>query len=158
MGALTETVEERIAADLKTTLAAVSIANGFSVDVRRVYEMEGSVLTNIEVPCITLLDRGIKEHYGSHDQVECRQSFTLALNMERSSGWQRRMRLFANDLKRALRVDCGRGTAGGSANAFDTHIVGSDVANEDDGFPLAVAEVDVEIQFRHLLSDPTVAI
>lgn len=158
MGALAETVEERIVADMKATLAAISIANGFSVDVRRVYEMEGSVITNVEVPCITLLDRGVKDHYGSQDQVECRYAFTLALNQERSAGWQRRMRLFANDVKRALRVDCGRGFAGGSSNAFDTHIVGSDVANEDDGFALAVAEVDVEIQFRHLLSDPTVAL
>lgn len=153
-----DTVEERIVADVIATLDGIAAGAEYYTDVERVYEMEGSVLDDIERPAIVVLHQGTKQKYGSIDQVECRIALTLWLGMDRGDGWQKAMRRFVTDVVKALRVDCGRGVSGGSSNAFDTHIVGHDVANEGDGFPIAVAEVDIEIQYRHLLSDPTVAL
>lgn len=152
-----ETVEERIVADVVSTLGTIAAGADFYTSVERVYQMYGSVLTAPELPCVVVLDGGVKTKYGCIDRVESRLALTLSLALNRDDNWQRDIRRFVLDVQKALRVDCQRGTFAGVENAFDTYIVGHDVANESDGFPLAVAEVHVEIQFRHLLSDPTVA-
>lgn len=153
-----ETVEERILADVLTTLAAIAAGADYYTDVERVYRMTGNAIANVERPSVTVLHEDTKDKYGSVDQLEQRLFLTLSLGMDKTDNSARDMARFVADVKKALRADYGRGTHNGSANAFDTHIVGHRVANEDDGFPLAIAEVDVEIQFRHLLSDPTVAL
>jgi len=154
-----DTVEERILANVVTTLAAIATGTDFYTTVSRVHRMEGNVLDLPERPAVVVLHDDTGQKYGSIDQVECRLKLTLSLVMNREpSSWSQDIARFVTDVVKALRTDCGRGTASGSSNAFDTYIVGHRVANESDGFPLAIAEVDVEIQFRHLLSDPTVAI
>lgn len=154
-----DTVEERILADLITTLAAIAAGSDFYTSVARVHRMEGNVLDLPERPAIVVLHDETAQKYGSIDQVECRLKLTLSLVLNREpASWSQDIARFVTDVTKALRVDCGRGTFSGYANAFDTYIVGHRMANESDGFPLAIAEVDVEVQFRHLLGDPTVAI
>lgn len=152
---MADSVEERIIQNVVEVLRSITKANGYSLDVQRVYRMDENVLNAIERPAIVVLHQGVKEHYGSIDQVECRLALTLWLGMNRDDGWQSAMTRWAADVKKALRLDCGRGNAGGSANAFDTHIVGHDTANTVDGYPIAIVEIDIEVQYRHAFGDDT---
>jgi hypothetical protein len=156
-----DTVHDRIVANIVATLAAVTAGTDFYTSVKRVYEMNGDPLSSPEMPCALVQHMGIEEHYGSIDQVECnlRLAVGLCMTKDDSTGtWQRDVRRLAEDAKKALRADFGRGTFSGSQNAFDTYCEGIEVANEADGFPVALAQVNVRIQYRHKIDDPTVAV
>src|SRR5690349_12985896 len=154
-----ETVENRIVANVLTTLAAIVAGATFYTTVERVHEMRGNPFICKELPCAIVQHMGCPEKYGAIDQVECNLQLAIALVMKKddSGEWARNIRRFADDAKRALRADYGRGTFAGNANAFDTYIEGTEVANENDGFPVALAQINVRIQFRHHIDDPTVA-
>jgi hypothetical protein len=154
-----ETVQDRIIANVVSTLLAIAAGADYYTTVLRVYEMKGNPLQSPEMPCAIVQHMGCSEQYGSIDLVECNLKLTIGLVMakDESDAWQKNIRRFAEDAKVALRADFGRGTYASSQNAFDTYIEGTEVANEQDGFPVALAQINVRIQFRHLLDDPTVA-
>jgi len=153
-----DTVHDRIVANVVSTLAAIVAGATYYTTVVRVYEMRGNPLASPQMPCALVQHMGTQEDYGAIDQVEVnlRLAIGLCMTKDDSTGtWARDVRRFAEDVKAALRTDFGRGTFGGTANAFDTYIEGTEVANEADGFPVALAQVNVRIQFRHSLYDPS---
>jgi hypothetical protein len=154
------TVQDRIIADVLSTLAAIVAGATFYTTVACVYEMKGNPLQSPEMPCAIVQHMGCDEKYGAIDSIECnlRLAIGLVMSKDESVHWQQLIRQLASDAKVALRADFGRGSFGGSSNAFDTFIDGTEVANEADGFPVALAQVNVRIQFRHLIDDPTVAV
>lgn len=155
-----DTVHDRIMANVVSTLAAITAGPTYYTTVARVYEMTGNPLKQPQMPCAMVHHMGTDERYGAIDQVEVNLRLAIGLCMthdDSTGNWQRDVRRFAEDVKAALRTDYGRGTFGGIANAFDTYIEGTEVANEADGFPVALAQVNVRIQFRHSLYDPTSA-
>jgi hypothetical protein len=154
-----ETVQDRIIANVLTTLAAIAGGSTYYTTVARVYEMKGNPLQSPEMPCAIVQHMGLDEKYGSIDTIDCNLRLAVALCMpkDESGHWQQLIRQLAEDAKRALRDDFGRGTFAGMQNAFDTYVEGTEVANEADGFPIALAQINVRIQFRHLFDDPTAA-
>lgn len=155
-----DTVEDRIFANVLSTLLTIAAGTDYYTTIQRVHEMRGNPVQLAELPAAIVQHMGCPESYGAIDQVECNLRLAIGLVMpkDESGAWQKNIRQFATDAKRALRADFGRGTFAGSQNAFDTYIEDTIVANEQDGFPVALAQINVRIQFRHLLTDPTVAI
>jgi hypothetical protein len=154
-----DTVHDRIMANVIASLATIVAGASFYTTVSRVHEMKGNAFACLEMPAVIVSHLGCDEKYGAIDQVECNLKLAVSLVMkhDESGNWQRDIRRFAEDAKKLLRTDFGRGTFAGNANAFDTYIEGVEVANENDGFPVALAQINVRIQFRHNLDDPTVA-
>jgi hypothetical protein len=154
------TVHDRIIANVQTTLAAIAAGSTFWTTVAYAPLMSGNPLTNPIMPCAIVNHMGVDEDYGAIDQIECNLKLAIICALAKNEGgdWQADIRHFAEDVARALRIDFGRGTLSGNANAFDTYIEHTDIANESDNFPVSLAQVNVRVQYRHLLTDPTVAI
>lgn len=154
-----ETVEERIFANVVATLLTIAAGSTYYTTIARVHEMKGNPFTVPELPCAIVAHMGCQESYGAIDQIECslKLAIGLVIKKDESGSWQRDIRRFATDASVALRADYGRGSFNSNANAFDTYVEGVEVANENDGFPVGFAQINVRIQFRHLLTDPTVA-
>lgn len=154
-----DTVHDRIIANVLATLAAITAGDSYYTTIAQVHEMKGNALLLPEMPAAIVQHMGCPESYGAIDVIECNLKLAIALVMNRddSGHWQQQIRQFAEDAKRALREDFNRGQYGGTSNAFDTYVEGTDIANESDGFPVALAQINVRIQFRHLIEDPTQA-
>src|SRR5689334_11518467 len=117
-------VEDRIMENVIATLLAITAGTEYYSTTERVHAMQGNPLTLVEMPAAIVQHMSLQERYGSVDQVECDLRLAIALVMQKDEGgeWQKDIRRLATDAKRALRADFGRGTFGGSQNAFDTYI------------------------------------
>ncbi len=147
-----DSVHDRIVANVIATLAGIAAGATYYTNIVRVYEMVGNAVSKVELPCALVLHRDIEEKYTGQDVIGCDLKLAVMLSMTKTDTWQKSIRHFAEDAKRALRADHTRG-----GNAFDTYVERTAVANENDGFAVALAQVDVRIHFRHLLDDPTAA-
>lgn len=153
-----DTVEERIIANVITTLALIVAGDDYYTTIKTVQEMEGSALENIPKPCAIVYYDENDESYGDQDRVQNFLHLKIGLGTHLGPTWRKDMRRFVADVKRALRVDTGRGTFNESQNAFDTYIDKTVIASATDGFPCGVGQIDITIQYRNLFSDASVAI
>lgn len=154
-----EPVEERILQDVQTTLAAIAAGDAYYTTVKRVHGMTQDPLECRELPAICVTYEQTPEEYGAIDVVECGLKLQLYLVMDKQRDtWRRDLTRFVADVKKALRVDHGRGNVNGQANAFDTLITNTVLANQTDNFPVAMARVEVQVTYRHLVEDPTAAV
>jgi len=143
-----------------TTLESIHSASGdYNSDPERVYEMYGNVLELEELPAIVVAPmespRDTECPNGVY-RVNLKLSIACVLTVDPSFDTAKddRVRIthMANDVEKALRGDCTRGSL-----ALDTRIDSVDIFELVQGTPLGVAEVSVTIPFRHLAADPTQA-
>lgn len=160
--ALGQTAEAMIVEEVIATLGAITTANdAFNTTVTRVYEMYGNVMELTERPCIVVVPMMSPR---SHDcpngleRIDLKLSIAVVMDIEpegpltTNAPWHEPIRLFANDVEKALRADLKR-----SSRAIDTIIDGVDIYEAAQGVPVAAAEVFVTIPFRHSTTDPTLA-
>jgi len=154
-----EPVESRILDNLKSTLAAITAGADYYTSVLKVHDMDQGFLQARELPAICVEHKGTPEEpYDSTGLVMANSIVDLYCVAPKTPTWRRDILRFAADVKKALRVDCGRGvTPDGQANAFDTTVDNTVLANEADGFPVALARLEVRVTFRYLFNDPTAA-
>jgi hypothetical protein len=155
-----EPVEERILKDLETTIAAISQASvvaGFYTDVKKFAAMDRTPLENLPLPCVVLVHTGTKHEWGPIGLYEsvCTVDLYLVLNRSSNTTWRRDLLRFAADVRRAVMVDAHRGNVAGQANAFDTHVVRTEIDHTTEGQNVVQARVSLEIQFRDLIDDLT---
>jgi hypothetical protein len=160
--ALGQTVEAAIVEEVIATLGTITSANdAFNTDLVRVYEMYGNVLELAERPCLVVVPLPSPRSHNCPnglERVDLKLSISCVMDIEAAdpignmAPWHEPIRLFANDVEKALRADLQR-----NSMAIDTIIESVDIFEAAQGVPVAAAEVTVSIPFRHLTTDPTQA-
>lgn len=153
-----EPVEQRILENVRTTCAAITAGTDYYTTVgARVHDMKGNPLLIKEWPAVLIsyvgCEKSLSEMLGLQKcelrlDVYCVGAMTPAT-------WRRDIERFAADVEKALLSTWTRGELDGQANAFDTLIERTVIADESDGFPVALARHEVRVIFRHLFGDPT---
>lgn len=160
-----ETVEERIIANVQSTLAAISPTHptlAFWTQVRNVFrfDRDPALVALGEVPAITMVYESCTPSYDFAGAINYELALQLYLCVScKDANWKRDLGRFAADVQRALRADPQRGSFADTGNAFDSNISEVRSANAPDPSPaVAMARVDLLVQFRHLATDPTLAV
>lgn len=162
-----ELVEERIMADIEAVLRGISPSStvgSFWTTVKGVHRMDRHPIDLPELPAIAVLYGESQDHgFDATEQISGTVYVDLNVHIfcvgqKDSPDWKRDIARFAADVKTALRIDTQRGQLDGQANAFDTIIGTTVISNQPDAFPVPMARVDVQVQYRHLFNDPTASI
>jgi hypothetical protein len=154
-----EPVEQRILDNVRTTLAAIVAGTDYYTSVRRVHDMENHPLQVNEFPAVLVSYVGCEKDLGEcNGHVKCDLRLDVyVVNRKSTATWRRDIERFAADVDKALTSTWTRGELDSQANAFDTLIERTVVADESDGFPVALARLEARIVFRHVFGDPTAA-
>lgn len=158
-----ETVEERIVQNVVATLQAISPTNPtteYWTTVKRVFRQDRDPQTVVqgETPAVAMLYESSTPYYDFVGVINYDLTLQLYLCMAKASetNWARDLGRFKADVQRALRLDPRRGTHNDDANAFDSHVTEGRASNAENS-PVVMARIDLLIQYRHLVNDPTVA-
>lgn len=156
-----EPVEYRVVADLESTLAAIStssIVADFYTNVKTVIPMDRSPAENLPMPCVVVHHTGTEHDWGPIGLYQTVVNVDLYLVIPRTDSattWRRDLYRFAADVRRAVMIDAHRGSVSGQANAFDTHVVRTEIGGETEGKNTAMARLAIQFQFRDSIDDLT---
>lgn len=151
-----ETVRERILQNIKSTLEAVTIANGYNFDftpetVQR-WSMHGNRMVDMPMAVISPGDED--ETSSPHPFEECVLTVYLDIffiNEENDPvATDTYLNRLQGDIKKAILIDP---TCGG--DAVDTDILGTTPFETTEAQPYAGIIMELRIRYRHLRSDPT---
>lgn len=154
---MAESVEQRVIDNVVSTLEGITIAGGYQQTVKKVHVMDANAIDVPEIPAAVVLHQTTEQHT-THPKcpnglVTCFLHLLVWITANKEpTTWKRDIGRFAQDVAKALRTDWTRG-----ALAIETHIDEIKLANEGDGFPVAVAQLAVRVHFRHLHEDHTAA-
>lgn len=153
-----EPVEQRILDNVRTTCAAIVAGTDYYTTVgARVHDMKGHPLELNEFPAVLVSYIGCEKSQSEIlGLVKCELRLDVygVCSMQPAT-WRRDIERLAADIEKALTSTWTRGELDGQANAFDTLIERTVIADESDGFPVALARHEVRVIFRHLFGDPT---
>jgi len=153
---MTETVRERILANLKTTLEGITVANGYNFDltpqtVQR-WSMHGNRMTDIPLVIISPGNEDEKSLPNAFEECELTVYldvfFVNAQNDAVSSDTY--LNRLLGDIKKAVLLDHTRG-----GEAIDTDAAGATPFETTEGQSFAGVIVELKIRYRHLRLDPT---
>lgn len=147
-------VRELIVDNLTTALAAMSVAGGYNYDypAPQRYQLMGQVMAT--KPAIVVVPLGEEKEIGSSEIYEC----TLAVGLfvwadhpaaQSAISSDAYMDRIIRDVERAVMVDVGRG-----GKAVDTLLRGFERITMSEGGGEMCVRVDVDVWYRHRLSDP----
>jgi len=151
-----ETVRERILQNIKTTLEAVTIANGYNFDftpqtIQR-WSMHGNRMVDMPMAVISPGDED--ETSSPHPFEECvvdglfRRIF---INDENDAvPTDTYLNRLQGDIKKAVLQDPTRG-----GDAIDTDVLGTTPFETTEAQPYAGIIMELRVCYRHLRSDPT---
>ncbi len=151
-----ETVRERILANIKTTLEAVTTVNGYNFDfttetVQR-WSMHGNSI--VDVPMVVVSAGDEEERDAPHPYEECVLHIYLDTFVVHAEGDNVATDTYLNrlqgDIKKAVLID---GTRAG--NAIQTQVLGTTPFETTEGQPYAGIIIEIAVRYRHLRSDPT---
>lgn len=151
-----ETVRERILANLKTTLEAIKIADGYNFDftsqtVQR-WSMHGNKLTDL--PAVVISPGNEEERSLPNAFEECYLTVFLDVFFVNAEGDAVSTDTYLNrllgDIKKAVLLDHTRGT-----DAIDTDVSGITPFETTEGQPFAGIIIELTIRYRHVRLDPT---
>ena len=152
---MSTSIRENILADLKTTLEAITIASGYNNTIASVQRWDSRGNNCVDVPCIVINSGQEEKRPEPNPQATCK--FTVYLDIwdrqdddETRSSDQIISGLLA-DVGKALMVDPTRG-----GNAEDTNILNNVPFETVEGQPSFGIIVELEIVYKHKLTDPTV--
>ena len=152
---MSTSIRENILAELKTTLEAITVAHGYANTIASVqrWNQRGNPLAL--VPCIVVNSGQEEKKPEPNPQATCK--FTIYLDV-----WYRQdddetrpsdqiISSLLADVEKALMVDPTRG-----GNAEDTNILNNTPFETLEGQPSFGIIVELEIIYKHKLTDPTV--
>jgi hypothetical protein len=155
-------VEERIIANLQTTLAGISptsLTANYYTQVNHVFVMDQAPTEEtVDQPAIVIVHVGTTRQFYCQDLDECVLSVDLYLIQVRNGDtWRRDAERFAADVRKALLLDRGRGSVSSIANAFDTDIVDEAQPNLLEANNTTLSRIAVKVVYRESILDPTVS-
>ncbi|MDP9136442.1 MAG: hypothetical protein M3N56_16630 [Actinomycetota bacterium] len=154
---MAESVEQRVIDHVVATLEGITITGGYQQSVKDVHVMDSNALDVPRVPAVIVLYQRNEQHAAwpkaPNGLVTCFLHLLVWAAMDKEpSTWRRDIGRLASDIGKALRTDWTRGQL-----AVDTIVDEVLIANEGDGFPVAVAQANVRVHFRHRYEDHTAA-
>ena len=151
------TVEERLIADVITTLEAISPGTGFNKSFAKVARQDRNAMTHPELPLAIVAQDGTTKDDDRLALIVAtlRLVIVIVVNAKEAESWPTLLDLYTSDVENALRASTQRGGL-----AVKTAITRGDTYDSDElGSTYVVAsQVLVEISFRHLYADTTTAI
>jgi len=154
---MSTSIRENILAELKTTLELITAAHGYANTIASVQRWNQRGNSLALVPCIVINSGQEVKKPEPNPQATCR--FTIYLDV-----WYRQdddetrpsdqiISSLLADVEKAIMVDPTRG-----GNAEDTNILNNVTFETVEGQPSFGVIVELEIAYKHKLTDPTVYI
>lgn len=150
------TVRENILANIKTTLASITVANGYVNTITNVdrWKSIGNDLETMPSIVIAAGSEGCRED--SFNLVHCELTVMLSLwyrHPETDATYSdTKLNSLLGDIKKALNVDVTRG-----GYAQDTQITEIEPFDVEQGQPHVGLLISVRVNYRHRNNDPTTA-
>ena len=153
---MADSVEEKIIEDIEARLAEVTVANGFTTDVKLVRRQHGNAMDLNRFPAAIIVHEGTTRRNDRLGMVVCTLTLSLILAM-RSDGvrWPDDLQAFIADVDNKLRADVTRG-----GNAIITAIPRAEVYDSEElgSADIVAAQSIVEVEYRHLYLDTSTPI
>ena len=150
------TIRERILANIKTTLEAITAVNGYSNTIASVqrWDKRGNPLRL--VPCIVVNAGQEEKQMSPNPYFTCRLSVYLDVWIRQddadSTATDVILSDMLGDIEKALMIDNTRG-----GFAIDTNIKSNVPFETVEGQPHAGLTIELEILYQHKQSDPSIA-
>lgn len=147
-----QTVLERIMENIRSTIDAIATP-AYKNTVRHCGWMGGEDFIVPGYPAVLLTSSTVDENDSTHAIISCVLNVQMTLVIEQEGDEVVDMSGFLSDVKVALLTDYTRGGL-----AVTTKVTRGEMAPFDIIPPYIVADMSVQVQFRHLYADPTTAI
>jgi hypothetical protein len=150
------TIRERILANIKTTLEAITIANGYVNTIASVqrWDKRGNPLR--QVPCIVVNAGQEEKQMSPNPYFTCRLSVYLDVWIRQDEADATATDVILSgilgDIEKAMLIDNTRG-----GFAIDTNIKSNVPFETVEGQPHAGLTIELEILYQHTQSDPSIA-
>ena len=150
------TIRERILANIKTTLDAITIINGYVNTIASVqrWDKRGNALR--QVPCIVVNAGQEEKQMSPNPYFTCRLSVYLDVWIRQDEADSTATDIILSgilgDIEKALMIDNTRG-----GFAIDTNIKSNVPFETVEGQPHAGLTIELEVLYQHTQSDPSIA-
>ena len=150
------TIRERILANIKTTLEAITIANGYVNTIASVqrWDKRGNPLR--QVPCIVVNAGQEEKQMSPNPYFTCRLSVYLDVWIRQDEADATATDVILSgilgDIEKAIMIDNTRG-----GFAIDTNIKSNVPFETVEGQPHAGLTIELEVLYQHTQSDPSIA-
>ena len=150
------TIRERILANIKTTLEAITIVNGYVNTIASVqrWDKRGNPLR--QVPCIVVNAGQEEKQMSPNPYFTCRLSIYLDIWIRQDEADATATDVILSgilgDIEKALMIDNTRG-----GFAIDTNIKSNVPFETVEGQPHAGLTIELEVLYQHTQSDPSIA-
>jgi len=151
------TVRESIIQNIKTTLEAITIANGYNATIAKVVQWNPNGIGHGTMPMIIIAagPEPNSENEG-YDLQTCRMTVFLdlwiAVDEDATEAADTTLNKHLGDIKKALMTDLTRG-----GYAVTTHITDVEPFDVVEGQPYAGLIITAEVHYRHAISNPETA-
>lgn len=153
---ITDTVKEKIAKNLYDTLTSITEGNGYRNTVLSVQRWNKNGNNTKDCPCIIIWPGQETKTPDPHPLYSCKWQVQLEVFIRQKPDSEVSTDEIVNgilgDIERALIKDVSRG-----GNAVDTILLGNDPFQTIEGSANGGINIDIEIHYRHLQSDPETA-
>ncbi len=155
---MADTIREKILENIKTILEGISIANGYNNDIASVQRWKQAGNSLIQVPCI-IVNAGPEEKEQrpglmSSCKFSCFVDVWIRHDENDNPGsTDKILNSLLGDIEKALMVDYQR-----NGNAVNTRILRNLSFETTEGQPYAGLIIDIEVEYRHKIDDPTQAV
>ena len=148
-------VMERVLEHVRTTLAAISTGSGFHSTVAEVHRADGRNALDVNsYPALIVSAPSVSWDQSAPHMIAARPcSITIRCVVDDRDSRQTALSWIVSDVKAALLADVTRG-----GDAVSTEIVADRMYESDENLPWSAADIDVDLWFRHLRSDPNTSI
>jgi len=149
-----DTVREKIMEDIKTTLEGISKANGYNNDIASIQRWRQGGNPRLNVPCIVINAGPEEKDPVPNPLTTCRLTVNIDVWIRHDEddvpgSTDTILNSLLGDVEKALMVDIKRGDY-----AVDTIIQRNIPFETAEGEPYAGIIVDVEIHYRHKITNP----
>jgi hypothetical protein len=151
---MADTLRENIIADIKTTLEAVRLVNGYDNDIASVQRWKQGGNSLRQVPCIIVNAGPEEKSQEVYPAITCRMQVVIDVWTRHDETTDPRstdaiLNSLLGDVEKALMADIYRG-----GYAKNTNITGNVPFETVQGQPYAGIIIEAEILYRHLATDP----
>lgn len=149
-------VRENILENIRTTLTGITIANGYENTLASVQRWRQDGNQTAEIPFAIVKSLPENKTVGPNPMVTCRLTVWVLVATRQDEdavgSTETVLNSLTTDVEKALMVDVTRG-----GQARDTNILGIEPFDEVEGQPAAGVIIELEVNYQHLQTDPTVS-
>jgi hypothetical protein len=153
---MSDSVREKILENIRTTIATVTIANGYVNTLASVQRWKQIGNSCKDIPCVVIVEDSENKKPVPNPNFSCILPVDILIYTRQEESDTRSTGTLLNsllaDVEKVLMVDVTRG-----GYAHDTNITGNDPFPTVPGEPAAGIILNIEIEYQHTQTDPTVA-